>query len=235
MTRISRKNPWPRRTGSAARPSSLRARGRPWLPVLALASCALLVAMVVGACAPDPLPIQSEAQAQRASPTPTVRLALAITGGNVPTQAEVRTPAAGSPQKLQLATPTKASPEGQKASATPSNSDVRVEVIHFHATKQCYSCKVVGDLAEKTVTTYFKDELASGRLTFAHINGQLPENRALLDKYGAKSTGLYIGTTVGGSFHKETDIKVWSKIKNEKDYFEYLKGVLTKRLAGDIT
>ena len=58
------------------------------------------------------------------------------------------------------------------------SSDIgKVEVYHFHATRQCYTCKTVGALAEETVNTYFADELESGKLVFAHVNVDLPENK----------------------------------------------------------
>jgi hypothetical protein len=64
--------------------------------------------------------------------------------------------------------------------AIGSNSTVeRVEVYHFHGNQQCASCIAVGDLAEKTVNANFKDDLASGRLVFAHVNYDLPDNTAL--------------------------------------------------------
>lgn len=123
---------------------------------------------------------------------------------------------------------------GLESTGSQTASHVRVEVIHFHGTHQCYSCKMVGALAERTVQTYFKDELASGRITFAHINGQLAQNSELVRKYDARNSSLWIGTTIDGTFHKEQDLEVWRKIKNERDYLEYLKGLLERRLAGDL-
>jgi outer membrane murein-binding lipoprotein Lpp len=116
-----------------------------------------------------------------------------------------------------------------------STSADYVEVIHFHATRQCYSCKMVGSLAEKTVNTYFNDELNSGKLVFAHVNTDLPENKEFVMKYGATGSSLWIGTYVNGTSNKEQDMKVWYKISDEQDYLNYLKGVLEKRLEGDLS
>lgn len=116
-----------------------------------------------------------------------------------------------------------------------ANSVERIEVYHFHGTRQCYSCIKVGELAEKTLNTYFKDELESGKLVFGHINGELSENRELVKKYGVTSSSLWIGTYINGEFHKEQNTKVWYKIENEQDYLTYLKGILEKKLAGDLS
>jgi hypothetical protein len=120
--------------------------------------------------------------------------------------------------------------------AIGSNSPFdHVEVYHFHGNNQCSSCIAVGDLAEKTVNANFKDELASGRLVFAHINAELPENRALAEKYGVTGSSLWIGVYNGNGFHKEQDAKVWYLIDNEDAYTSYLSEIITKRLNGNLT
>ena len=113
-------------------------------------------------------------------------------------------------------------------------NDVKVELYHFHPTNQCYSCRMIGELTEKTVNTYFKEELDSGKLVFAHINGELPENRDLIMKYGATGSSLWIGTYIDGTFYKEENTNVWYKIRNEEDYLGYLEGILEKRLRGEL-
>lgn len=114
-------------------------------------------------------------------------------------------------------------------------NDVKVEVYHFHRTSQCWSCKTLGALAEKTVNTYFKSELESGKLKFDHINVELAQNSELANKYGASGSSLMIGVYKDGKFTKEEDTKVWYKLNNEADYLSYLKGILEKRLNGDLS
>jgi len=111
----------------------------------------------------------------------------------------------------------------------------KVEVFHFHGTHQCSSCIAVGDLAEKTVNTYFKDELESGKIVFGHVNGELAENAGLVQKYGVTGSSLWIGTYyANGTFSKEENVNVWYKISDEKGYMEYLAGILQKRLRGEL-
>lgn len=114
------------------------------------------------------------------------------------------------------------------------SNNITVEIYHFHGTHQCYSCIKVGELAEKTVNTYFKNELESGKIVFAHINGELLENQALVNKYGVTGSSIWIGTYVNGKFSKEQNINVWYKIDNEADYLAYFKGILEKRLTGEL-
>jgi len=130
-----------------------------------------------------------------------------------------------------------ASPAASNNAATTAkaNTDVtKVEIFHFHGTSQCYSCITVGALAEETVNTYFADELKSGKIVFGHINGELPENKELVMKYGATGSSLWIGTYFAdGTFSAEQNTNVWYKIDNKLDYTTYLKGVIDQKLAGE--
>jgi len=121
------------------------------------------------------------------------------------------------------------------ASGIPISGDVeKIEVYHFHATNQCYSCKTVGAYAEETINTYFANELKSGKIVFGHINGDLAENSGLVKKYGAMGSSLWIGTYYSdGTFTKEENINVWYKIKDKQDYMNYLKGVIESKLSGE--
>jgi len=130
------------------------------------------------------------------------------------------------------------SPNQNTANLTQNKTtekNITVEIYHFHGTHQCYSCIRVGELAEKTVNTYFKEELESGKMVFGHINGELPENKALVTKYGATGSSLWIGTYVNDKFSKEQNVNVWYKIEDEKGYLEYLKGIIDKRLSGEMS
>jgi len=120
------------------------------------------------------------------------------------------------------------------SSGSKISSDIeKVEVYHFHATRQCVTCKTVGAFSEETVNTYFSNELKSGKLVYAHVNVDLPENKALADKYGAKGSSLLIGVYgKDGSFIKQEDINVWYKIGDKTDFMNYLKGVIEQKFSG---
>jgi hypothetical protein len=124
-----------------------------------------------------------------------------------------------------------------KAVETEKTSAIvdKVEIIHFHNTNQCYSCITVGDYAEYTINTYFEEEVKKGKVTFAHVNGELPQNMELVKKYGVTGSSLWIGVYDSDGFRKEENVNVWYKIKDKEDYADYLKGVIEKRLAGDLS
>ena len=113
------------------------------------------------------------------------------------------------------------------------NSDItKLEVIHFHSTNQCYSCKTLGELTEETLNTYFSSELIKGKITFAHINVDVPENKELVKKYGATGSSLLIGTYYKDEkFIQEENVNVWYKIEDKNEFMNYLKGVMESKLS----
>ena len=123
------------------------------------------------------------------------------------------------------------------ASTLPDGVTVtKIEVIHFHPARQCDSCITVGEYANATVTTYFADELASGMLIFRQIDGELEENREVVEQYGATGSSLWLGVyTSDGGFHPEENVRVWYRTDDQQRFMDYLKGMIEKRCAGDLS
>ena len=131
--------------------------------------------------------------------------------------------------------PGAATKSSSQPAINPNNTVEKVEIYHFHGNQQCTSCIAVGDLAEKTVNANFKDELASGRVVFAHVNYDLPENAALAAKYGVTGSSLWLGIYDANGFHRQQDMDVWYLTGNKEKYKAYLASVITRRLNGDLS
>jgi len=106
-----------------------------------------------------------------------------------------------------------------------------LEVYHFHATQQCYTCQVLGELAEETITTRFAQELSGGNLMFAHVNAELPENAEFVSRYGVISSSLMIGYTDETGFHAENQIGLWYKLGDKEAFADELEETLNKKLG----
>jgi thiol-disulfide isomerase/thioredoxin len=120
--------------------------------------------------------------------------------------------------------------------AIGSNNTIdRVEVLHFHGDQQCTSCIAVGDLAEETVKEYFPVELASGKVSFRHINYDDPENKDIITDYGVTGSSLWITSYGANGVHRLQDMDVWYLTGDREKYKAYLAGVITKRLNGDLS
>jgi len=109
----------------------------------------------------------------------------------------------------------------------------KLELYHFHGNQQCYSCVLLGDMAEKVVNTYYPDELSSGKLVFGHINAEDPTNRDLTKKYEVASSSLMIGVYTKDSFTKQDLVDLWYRLGNEEEYSDYLTGILDSFLRGE--
>lgn len=96
-------------------------------------------------------------------------------------------------------------------------------MFHFHVTQQCSSCITLG-----------ASELEKGTLVFGHINVELPENRALVERYQPTGSSIWIGVYSTG-FYKEEQLRLWYKLGDKEAYSEYLTSVLGQHLKGDLS
>lgn len=113
---------------------------------------------------------------------------------------------------------------------------VKIEILHFHPKVQCVSCKTLGIYAEETVNTYFSNELKNGKITFRHVNYELPENQELVLLYRPPGSALCLGTYDDkGNLYTEENFGVWYKLENKDNFKNYLKQLIQMRLNGDLT
>ena len=109
----------------------------------------------------------------------------------------------------------------------------RVEVVYFHRTQRCYSCRYMEAAANYTVQTHFKDELASGKLTFQVFNVEDEANAAIVEKYQSSYLSLYVNTVKDGADHIELVADLYPLIGNDEAFAETLKSKIEKSLTGD--
>jgi len=119
-------------------------------------------------------------------------------------------------------------------SPTPTISIVpadKIEVVHFHATQQCWSCIIVGEYALKTIKEKFPEEYASGKIIFKDINGELKENQEIVVKYQARGSSLFVNAIHGEKDDVAEDTTVWRLVNNESQFISYFERKL-KTLLG---
>ncbi len=74
----------------------------------------------------------------------------------------------------------------------PQTEVSQVNIVYFHRTNRCHSCKYSEAQTRATLDTYFADELASGKITFVSVDVQDESNAAIIEKYGAYGPQLFI-------------------------------------------
>jgi heme/copper-type cytochrome/quinol oxidase subunit 2 len=119
----------------------------------------------------------------------------------------------------------------------PSNNSTgpadRVDVVYFHRTQQCYSCRYAEEGTNYTVKTYFADQLASGKLTFQSLDVQDSKNAAVVEKYGAYGSQLFINAVKDGADHIEQVTDIWLVIGDDEAFVEVVKNRIERSLNGE--
>jgi hypothetical protein len=143
---------------------------------------------------------------------------------------------AGSIVSVVTPAPSLPAPATMPATLAPGVTVTKLEVLHFHPTRGCATCTAIGEYANATTATYFADELASGKVVFRHVNIDLDENKAVVEQYGVSGSSLMLGVyTSDGKFYSEENLKVWYRTDNRQRFMDYLKGVIERRLSGDLS
>ena len=112
-----------------------------------------------------------------------------------------------------------------------SQAAEKIEVVHFHATQECWSCKTVGEFSLKTIKDKFPEEYENGTIVFKDINGELPENRDMVMKYQTSGSSLFINAITNGQDNIEEDVTVWRLVSNENQFINYFQDKLNKLLG----
>ncbi|TET60427.1 hypothetical protein E3J48_06705 [Candidatus Aerophobetes bacterium] len=81
---------------------------------------------------------------------------------------------------------------------------------------------------------YFADELASGKVNFEALNVEDKENAAIVKKYGAFTSSLFINTIKDGTDHIEEATDIWLVLGNDEAFVEALKSKIEKSLKGEV-
>ena len=107
----------------------------------------------------------------------------------------------------------------------------KIEVVHFHATQQCWSCITVGEYALKTIKEKFPEEYKNGTIVYKDVNGELPENKDMVQQYRASGSALFVNAIAGGKDNIEEDVTVWRLVSNENQFVSYFENKLNKLLG----
>lgn len=107
-----------------------------------------------------------------------------------------------------------------------------IMIYNFHLTNRCPSCKAIEEATTKTLETYFKEELKSGKIIRQIMNVEDDANAAICEKYEASGSGMYVTRIING---KETTTDLtgdgfkFARNKQEK-FIEILKNTINDYL-----
>ena len=128
---------------------------------------------------------------------------------------------------------------GSDAPPDSNNTDVppttakKVEVVYFYRPQRCTGCIYAEDTTLYTLETYFADELASGKITFATFDVAAEENAAIVEKYEAYTSSLFINAIIDGTDHIEQVTEIWSVLGDDEAFIEVVKTKIEQSLSGE--
>lgn len=108
----------------------------------------------------------------------------------------------------------------------------RVEVVYFHMPQRCVTCLCFEERVDYVIKTYFQNELASGKLTFAICNLADREKAPLFRKYDAFASQLFINTIVNNTDNIKNieDIWKWRCVADKKGFDEKVRSIIAQSL-----
>jgi hypothetical protein len=121
-------------------------------------------------------------------------------------------------------------PDDPDTSPTPAD---KVEVVYFYRPQRCHSCVYAETTTIYALETYFADELASGKITFVTLEVTAEENAAIVEKYEAYTSSLFINTIVDGTDHIEPVSEIWLVIGDDEAFIEVVKSKIEQSLTGE--
>ncbi|MCJ7828097.1 nitrophenyl compound nitroreductase subunit ArsF family protein [Patescibacteria group bacterium] len=125
--------------------------------------------------------------------------------------------------------PVSVEPQKENSSSLVSQETIladKIEVVHFHATRQCWSCITVGEYALQTIKDKFPEEYQSGKIVFKDINIELLENKELVTKYQAGGSSLFVNVISNNIDNIKEDTAVWQLVNDQEKFTDYFENKL---------
>ncbi len=107
----------------------------------------------------------------------------------------------------------------------------KIEVIDFHSTHRCITCKAIESNTKLVLETNFAKELKEGIISFQVVNVDDEENYKLTEKFQATGTALFLNVISDGK-EKQIDLTQFGFMygKNKEEFIKRLKSRLEKQL-----
>ncbi len=112
-------------------------------------------------------------------------------------------------------------------SELPQGTVSHVDVIYFHRTERCTSCLNAENYTRETLETHFADQLKNGWMSLRVLDVEKPENEALVKKFDAAGSALYLSVLIQGTEYLCPNQDIWFFTTNKYLFVDSLKRKLT--------
>lgn len=134
------------------------------------------------------------------------------------------------PEPVSPATPI--APDTPPIPEPPAIQADRVELVYFHRAQRCASCIYAEDGVRYTLQTYFEEELANSIISFEVYDLGEEENAAVIEKYGAYTSSLFINVIRGDTNNIEEVNEIWLVVGDNDAFVETVKNRIEETLMG---
>ena len=126
-------------------------------------------------------------------------------------------------------------PTPSTSAVQPSNLPDRVDVIYFHRPQRCVTCLCFEERIRYVVSTYFQEELNSGKLTFGVYNIGDSQNATIVKKYSPITSSLYINSVKDNTdkIRNVEEIWSWNCRGDKKGFDQKVRNVIDQSLQSD--
>jgi len=116
--------------------------------------------------------------------------------------------------------------------STYGQSVNKIEVIDFHSTHRCITCKAIESNTKLVLETNFAKELKDGVISFQIVNVDDEKNYKLAEKFQATGTALFLNVITNGE-EKQIDLTQFGFKygKNKAEFTKRLKSRIEKQLS----
>lgn len=99
-----------------------------------------------------------------------------------------------------------------------------ISIYYFHGSMRCTTCNKFELYSKEVVETYFKDEIASGKVEYKVINVEDKDNEHYIDDYKLYTKSLVISLVKDGKEVKSKNLeKIWEYVGNKERFFTYVE------------
>jgi hypothetical protein len=111
----------------------------------------------------------------------------------------------------------------------------RVDVVYFHQAQRCPTCLCFEERVRYIVSTYFQSDLDSGKMTFGVYDISNSQNTAIVNKYGAVGSQLFIDTIRDNTDNIQDIQDIWSwNCRGDKAGFDQkVRNIIQQSLNGE--
>jgi hypothetical protein len=122
-------------------------------------------------------------------------------------------------------------PAPDNSSSLPPSINNGVEVVYFHRAQRCSGCIYAQNMTEYTLNTYFADELQSKKIVFVAVNLQDANNSAIVQKFGAYTSSLFLNDVKGGVDNISEVKDIWFVLSDDEAFVDVVKTAIEECLA----